>query len=140
MPQIARSALQSGTPAAPLPCEASPPPRPFWRSRSGAAVRRYFDEVWNAGHLDVLDELLAAITSITLPARRTRRRAPAARNQLSPPFAALFPDLRFDIEDVLVDRDKVAVRVRMRGTHQGSLCGLPASGMWGGVNVVMTRT
>jgi steroid delta-isomerase-like uncharacterized protein len=39
-----------------------------------------------------------------------------------------FPDLRADIEDILADRDKVAVRVRFRGTHAGEFLGFPATG------------
>ena len=39
-----------------------------------------------------------------------------------------FPDLRADIEDMVADRDKVAVRVRFRGTHAGEFLGFPATG------------
>jgi steroid delta-isomerase-like uncharacterized protein len=39
-----------------------------------------------------------------------------------------FPDLRADIEDIVADRDKVAVRVRFRGTHAGEFLGFPATG------------
>ena len=39
-----------------------------------------------------------------------------------------FPDLRADIEDLVADQDKVAVRVRFRGTHAGEFLGFPATG------------
>ena len=39
-----------------------------------------------------------------------------------------FPDLRADIEDIVADRDKVAARVRFRGTHAGEFLGFPATG------------
>lgn len=41
---------------------------------------------------------------------------------------AAFPDLRMDPEDVLVDGDKVVARVRMTGTHEGELMGMPPTG------------
>jgi steroid delta-isomerase-like uncharacterized protein len=39
-----------------------------------------------------------------------------------------FPDLRMDVDDILVDGDKVAVRMHMSGTHKGDFMGMPASG------------
>lgn len=39
-----------------------------------------------------------------------------------------FPDLRGHIEDIVADQDKVAVRVRFRGTHSGEFLGIPATG------------
>ena len=39
-----------------------------------------------------------------------------------------FPDLRAHVEDVVAAQDKVAVRVRFRGTHAGEFLGFPATG------------
>jgi steroid delta-isomerase-like uncharacterized protein len=39
-----------------------------------------------------------------------------------------FPDLTAHIEDIFGARDRVAVRVRFRGTHAGEFQGLPATG------------
>jgi steroid delta-isomerase-like uncharacterized protein len=39
-----------------------------------------------------------------------------------------FPDLQAHIEDVVAAADKVAVRVRFRGTHSGEFLGIPATG------------
>src|SRR5918911_1679293 len=36
-----------------------------------------------------------------------------------------FPDLRIDIEDIFGSDDKIAVRVRFRGTHKGPFEGVP---------------
>ena len=41
---------------------------------------------------------------------------------------AAFPAFRLDPEDVLADGDKVVARVRMTGTHQGELMGMPPTG------------
>ena len=43
-------------------------------------------------------------------------------------FRATFPDLRVTTEDVIVAGDKVTVRSTIRGTHQGELLGIPATG------------
>jgi predicted ester cyclase len=38
-----------------------------------------------------------------------------------------FPDLRFEVEDVFGDQNKVAVRSTMRGTHQGEYLGIAST-------------
>lgn len=43
-------------------------------------------------------------------------------------MAAGFPDLRFAIEDLLADGDKVVARMVFTGTHRGDFFGLPATG------------
>jgi steroid delta-isomerase-like uncharacterized protein len=39
-----------------------------------------------------------------------------------------FPDLQAHIEDIIAAGDKVAVRLRFRGTHRGEFLGIPATG------------
>jgi steroid delta-isomerase-like uncharacterized protein len=39
-----------------------------------------------------------------------------------------FPDITMHIEDVLAAHDKVALRLRLRGTHSGEFMGFPATG------------
>ena len=41
---------------------------------------------------------------------------------------AAFPDLHMDTQDVISGGDKVVVRARISGTHQGELMGIPATG------------
>jgi steroid delta-isomerase-like uncharacterized protein len=39
-----------------------------------------------------------------------------------------FPDVQAHIEDIVAAQDKVAVRLRLRGTHCGEFLGIPATG------------
>ena len=39
-----------------------------------------------------------------------------------------FPDLQAYIEDIVAAQDKVAVRLRFRGTHSGEFLGFPVTG------------
>ena len=43
-------------------------------------------------------------------------------------YRAAFPNTRFDIEDHLAEGDRVATRWTVRGTHLGSLLGIPPTG------------
>jgi steroid delta-isomerase-like uncharacterized protein len=39
-----------------------------------------------------------------------------------------FPDLRIEIDDIVTSEDQVAVRLRLRGTHNGDYLGFAATG------------
>ena len=43
-------------------------------------------------------------------------------------FHDAFPDIRATVEDVISEGDKVVARVTVRGTHEGELMGVAASG------------
>jgi steroid delta-isomerase-like uncharacterized protein len=98
------------------------------RAQREQAVRRYFGDVWNAGRLEVLDELLTADYVNHTPSTPNPAPGPAGLKPIVAAIRSAFPDLHYSIEDILVDGDEVAARVRVRGTHQGPLFGLPASG------------
>ena len=43
-------------------------------------------------------------------------------------FLAAFPDIRHQVQDQLSERDRVATRIMVRGTHQNEMMGIPATG------------
>jgi steroid delta-isomerase-like uncharacterized protein len=43
-------------------------------------------------------------------------------------FHSAFPGFSMEIDDMIAENDKVAVRWTFRGTHRGELMGVPASG------------
>ena len=43
-------------------------------------------------------------------------------------FSTSFPDLHLTIEETVSDEDKVAARIRFRGTHRGEFMGIPPTG------------
>ncbi|MBD1853012.1 ester cyclase [Cyanobacteria bacterium FACHB-502] len=43
-------------------------------------------------------------------------------------FRAAFPDLEITIDDQIAEGDKVCSRATTRGTHQGDIFGIPATG------------
>jgi predicted ester cyclase len=48
--------------------------------------------------------------------------------QLITLYRTAFTDLTATIEDMIAEGDKVAYRLTFRGTHQGELMGMPATG------------
>lgn len=49
---------------------------------------------------------------------------------------AAFPDLRFEVEELLPSGDKVVARARVTGTHQGEFMGMPPTGRTFSANVI----
>ncbi|NUW33901.1 ester cyclase [Nonomuraea sp. SMC257] len=87
-------------------------------------VRRFYDEVLNAGDLAVADEI---VTPGFAP-RGGRVTGPEALRETARHLRSAVPDLRFDIEDMIGEGDRVATRWTLRGTHEGDFFGLPATG------------
>jgi steroid delta-isomerase-like uncharacterized protein len=91
-------------------------------------IQRYFEEVWNQGKLDVLDEILDPTYMNHSPGMPNPAPGPAGLKPIIAGLRKAFPDLHFTIENMLVTEQQVAVHCTMRGTHEGDLFGLPATG------------
>lgn len=91
-----------------------------------AAVRRFYEEL-NKGNLAAIDEFVAHdfVEHDEFPGLEPTREGV---KQLFQMMMAAFPDLEMVAEDMVSEGDKVFVRARMRGTHQGEFMGIPATG------------
>ncbi|WP_157994573.1 ester cyclase [Peristeroidobacter agariperforans] len=90
--------------------------------------RRYFNEVWNQGDVTVLDQLLAPSYINHTPSTPNPPPGPAGLKPIVLAMRSAFPDLHYEIKDVIATEDAVVMRVVMNGTHRGVLFGLPATG------------
>ena len=82
---------------------------------------RWFEEVWNQGRLEVVDELAAPdmITHGIVDAAGNTVAGREAFKEFWRQFRTTFPDVQITVEDGLVDGDRVMVRCTVRATHQG---------------------
>jgi predicted ester cyclase len=94
-----------------------------------ALVRRFVEEVVNAGNVDRADGFVTAdyIEHQQLPGAEGRQGIDVAKAFLSMMRGA-FPDYRFAIEDLVAEGDTVVARVSVSGTHRGELMGLAPTG------------
>lgn len=93
-----------------------------------ALIRRWFDEVWNQGREDLIEQMRAPDTQATGLGEGTNKiRGDAAFRVFYTNLRGTFPDLRVSIHDVIAEGDKVVVRLTMEGTHMGNLLA-PATG------------
>ena len=95
--------------------------------RNKAIYRRYIQQVFNEGRVDLLDELLAPSYVYHEAPPGTLPGAEGIRQVVSM-FRAAFPDLEITIDDQIAEVDKVCSRATTRGTHQGEIFGIPATG------------
>ncbi len=94
-----------------------------------ALSRRNFEEVWNQGKLNVIDELVTANTVLhdpSIPGGKVT--GTQGYRQYVEMYLAAFPDAHFTIQDQIADGDKVATRWTASGTHKGALMGIAPTG------------
>ena len=105
-------------------------------------VRRFVEEVWSQGKLEVLDDIYA-------PTYRSHARWPNPIRIVSDDAApeesttadfkksiaavrAAFSDMQVTLDDVMAEGDRVMFRATTRGTHSGEMHGVAPTGkqMW----------
>jgi predicted ester cyclase len=85
-----------------------------------AIVHRQEEELFTQGNLDAADEIYAPNYVGHDPSNPEDIRGLEAAKQAASDYRKAFPDLQVIIEDLIAEGDRVAARVRFRGTHQGS--------------------
>ena len=88
-------------------------------------VRRYIEEVWHGGHSAApffapryRRYLMPAAQPLTGAEQEARIRA----------FRAAFPDVRFTLEALIAEGDRVVFHCTLRGTHRGPFAGHAPTG------------
>lgn len=93
-----------------------------------ALIRRIIDGAFNAGALDIVDDALAS-DYVDHQAGPDAPGGPAAFKAFVRAFRATFPDVQVTVEDLVAGGDRVALRVTLRGSQQGALGEIPATGL-----------
>lgn len=108
-------------------------------SENKAFVLRWFEEVWNQGREDLIDEMRAPGAVATgLGESPAESRGTDAFKTFYRNLRAALPDLHVTVEDVLAEGDKVAARITLEGTHIGDALGVPPTGnrvRYGGITI-----
>jgi steroid delta-isomerase-like uncharacterized protein len=94
-----------------------------------ALARRYLEEVWDKGNVELIDELFTTdFVRHGPPAVEGEVRGPEGFKGLVNTYHAGFPDFRVTIDDMIAEGDSVVSRWTVRGTHQGELMGNAPTG------------
>ena len=94
-----------------------------------ALIRRWFEEVWNQGRVDAIDEMFAAdgvAHGLSDEPGKTMK-GPDDFRPFHDIFRGAFPDIEVVVEDTIAEGDLVAARCSVRGKHTGDHLGVAAS-------------
>ena len=93
-------------------------------------VRRWFDDLFNQGELDVADEILADDVGYHGPQSLSPRDVTGPEDVKSyvETYQTAFPDLWYTVEEVTATDGEVLVRWSAMGTHENDLFGIEPTG------------
>ena len=89
-------------------------------------MNAFFEEVWNQGRVEAIDEMLAEHSVIH--GLGGDLRGPAGFKPFHASYRNAFPDVRIQVEDVVAENGMVAARWSAAGTHRGGGLGFEATG------------
>jgi len=103
-----------------------------------ALVRRFSEEVWNKGNLDVVYEIFADdyVRHDLRPGNPLP--GPEGQKRIAQDFRAAFPDIHTTVDFVIAEGDMVVTRWTAEGTHTGRWANVPPTGKrarFSGVNI-----
>ena len=89
-------------------------------------ARRWFEDLFSRGNLDVANEILSAefVDHLT---HEDERGLEELKHYVSI-YRTAFPDIQDTVEDIVAEGDKVVVRWTSGGTHQGEFMGVAPTG------------
>jgi steroid delta-isomerase-like uncharacterized protein len=93
-----------------------------------AIIRRFLEEIFAGGNLELVDELFAPNFVLHDPSIPQEVRGPEGIRQYITMYRTAYPDTHFTIEDQIAEGDRVVTRWTGQGTHQGELMGIPPTG------------
>jgi steroid delta-isomerase-like uncharacterized protein len=103
-----------------------------------ATIRRFYEEVFNAGKIDLADQYVTAdaLDHEVMPGQKDPIPALANLKEFLTEYRKAFPDLKVQIEDLIAEGDKVVARIRITGTQKGDFQGAPPTGKSMSVEVI----
>jgi steroid delta-isomerase-like uncharacterized protein len=94
-----------------------------------AIVRRWSDDLWSQGKLEVADEIVAPDYVRHDPGDPFPARGPEDVKRLVSMLRAMLPDLTITIEDMIGEGDRVMIRYIAVATDTEGFMGKPATGI-----------
>ena len=92
-----------------------------------ALALRVFEEVWNKGNLDAIDEIYVP-DIVDHPHPPGLPPGVKGTKAFISMYLSAFPDTKMTVDLQIAEGDKVATRWTAQGTHKGELMGIPATG------------
>jgi steroid delta-isomerase-like uncharacterized protein len=96
-------------------------------SENKAKFQLLYDEILNKGNLDAFEELCAPnFVKHAIPPSPDYGIEGSKQSVLM--LRKAFPDIKYTVEDMIEDGDKLVARWSAKGTHKGEFMGIPPTG------------
>lgn len=91
-----------------------------------ALTLRILQEIWNAKNPSLIEELYSDDCVIHTPDGEVH--GVEGSKRLYYAYTSAFPDMQFEIQEIVVENDTASAQLLFTGTHKGPLGEIPASG------------
>ena len=88
------------------------------------AIQLRFQDIWNQGDFSVIEEIF----NKDYLNHSVKVKSFESIRQFVTVYRSAFPDVKFTIEDQVVEGDKVVMRYTITGTHKGEFQGIAPTG------------
>jgi steroid delta-isomerase-like uncharacterized protein len=88
--------------------------------------KKHIEEIFHKGNLTVVDEIISPEYVYHGPLGEYK--GPDGFKKMVTEFRAAFPDVHYDIEEMIGEGDKLVVYYTMTATHKGTFMGIPPTG------------
>jgi len=86
---------------------------------------RLYHSIWNERRMDFIPLVIADTHAITDPTVAGGAVGPSAYRRQVERFLTGLPDLHFEVDDTITEKDKLVVYWTITGTHRGEFLGVP---------------
>lgn len=90
-------------------------------------VRKFYEEVWNERKTDAVDSWLSPSHAFVDQNATDAMTGPEAYKAIVKRFFDAFSNLKFEVVDLICEKDKVAASWVISGVHTGTYRGVPAT-------------
>jgi len=91
-------------------------------------LMKRFVEFINTANVQLAQELISVDATFYVPGQSEPKHGPEGYLAIIGMMRSGFPDIQWSLEDKVVEKNKVAARFIMRGTHKGTFFGVPPTG------------
>jgi len=110
-------------------------------SENKAKFQLLYDEILNKGNLDAFEELCAPnFVKHAIPPSPDYGIEGSKQSVLM--LRKAFPDIKYTVEDMIEDGDKLVARWSAQGTHKGEFMGIPPTGKqvtFSGIEIIRVK-
>jgi steroid delta-isomerase-like uncharacterized protein len=90
-------------------------------------VKKFYQEVWNERRANCVEKYLSPSHALVDPNAMDTKTGPEAYKTVLTRFLQAFSNLKFEVQEMVCEKDKVVASWTITGVHSGEYNGLPAT-------------